>query len=158
MYEYLLSAGTKKLAILERWPLVEVRLYSTSLWNACQASLSRSRFCLVMPRSSPTPNPGEGPDYQPLFGKMSPHSSIKDWILETVEIEPRVLSDETKTAAWEATAKQANYKIQTKKYKRNAEKEVNSDWMLLTEPRGLTMRGSTLTQRKRVRLMVCLSE
>ena len=33
-------------------------------------------------------------DYQPLFGKMSPHSSperrrIKDWTRETAEIEPR---------------------------------------------------------------------
>ena len=31
-------------------------------------------------------------DYQPLFGKMSPHSSPKDRTRETAEIEPRKLS------------------------------------------------------------------
>ena len=35
----LLSPGTKKFAVVERWPLVEVRRYSPSLWNASQASL-----------------------------------------------------------------------------------------------------------------------
>ena len=35
-------------------------------------------------------------DYQPLFGKMSPHSSpmrVKDQTRETTEIEPRLLAD-----------------------------------------------------------------
>ena len=40
-------------------------------------------------------------DYQPLFGKMSPHSSgrIKDRTRETVEIEPRVSLDALKRMA-----------------------------------------------------------
>ena len=68
-----------------------------------------SRFCLVMQRSSPNPN---------RQGRSVKWRNKDSWLGDNCQ------------AAY-------NCKIQTTKYMRNAEKDVNSDWMLSTEPKVL---------------------